>query len=246
MKRLYISILIICGFCFTSAAQNTITKDFQPVCDSLDVLIKQKRDVKGQLKIKNVMKRGDLLDIYFTESLGDYPWREGEPEWFKKQLRNLFPEKYRRYKLGRIFSSRVPLERLVTSELGFDGTPSGDAFRTEEPSDDYPLVKRVDSPVFSKGMDGRTIALWQSHGRYFDQGTGSWIWQRPTLFQTVEDMFTQGFVLPYLVPMLENAGAYVMLPRERDTQIHEIIVDFDVTDEAYGTSEYTETGKWND
>ena len=68
MKRLYISILIICGFCFTSAAQNTITKDFQPVCDSLDLLIKQKRDVKGQLKIKNVMKRGDLLDIYFTES----------------------------------------------------------------------------------------------------------------------------------------------------------------------------------
>lgn len=246
MKRLYISILIICGFCFTSAAQNTITKDFQPVCDSLDLLIKQKRNVKGQLKIKNVMKRGDLLDIYFTESLGDYPWREGEPEWFRKQLRNLFPEKYRKYKLGRVFSSRVPLERLVTSELGFDGTPSGDAFRTEEPSDDYPLVKRVDSPAFSKGMDGRTIALWQSHGRYFDQGTGSWIWQRPPLFQTVEDMFTQGFVLPYLVPMLENAGAYVMLPRERDTQIHEVIVDFDVTDETYGTSEYTETGKWKD
>lgn len=246
MKRLYISILIMCGLCFASAAQNTITKDFQPVCDSLDVLMKQKRDVKGQLKLKNVMKRGDQLDIYFTESLGDYPWREGEPEWFRKQLRSLFPEKYRNYKLGRIYSNRVALDRLPTSELGFDGKPSGSGFRTEEPSDEYPLVKRLDSPEFSKGLDGRTIALWQSHGRYFDQGTGSWIWQRPPLFQTVEDMFTQGFVLPYLVPMLENAGAYVMLPRERDTQIHEVIVDFDVTDESYGTSRYTESGEWKD
>lgn len=246
MKRLYISILILCGLFFTSSAQNSITMDFQPVCDSLDVLMKQNRDVKGQLMLKNVMKRGDQLDIYFTESLGDYPWREGEPEWFRKQLRSLFPEKYRNYKLGRIFSNRVAVDRLPTSELGFDGYPSGDKFRTEEPANEHPLVKRLDFPSAAKGLDGRTIALWQSHGRYFDQGTGSWIWQRPPLFQTVEDMFTQGFVLPYLVPMLENAGAYVMLPRERDTQIHEIIVDSDVTDEAYGTSEYTEDGKWKD
>lgn len=246
MKRLYISILILCGLFFTSSAQNSITKDFQPVCDSLDVLMKQNRDVKGQLKLKNVMKRGYQLDIYFTESLGDYPWREGEPEWFRKQLRSLFPEKYRNYTLGRIFSNRVALDRLPTSELGFDGSPSGDKFRTEEPSNEHPLVKRLDFPAAAKGLDGRTIALWQSHGRYFDQGTDSWMWQRPPLFQTVEDMFTQGFVLPYLVPMLENAGAYVMLPRERDTQINEVIVDYDVTDEAYGTSEYTEEGKWND
>jgi hypothetical protein len=42
-------------------------------------------------------------------------------------------------------------------------------------------------------------------------------------------MFTQSFVLPFLVPMLENAGAYVMLPRERDTQVNEVVVDNDST-----------------
>ena len=54
-----------------------------------------------------------------------------------------------------------------------------------------------------------------------------WGWQRPRLFCTTEDMFTQSFVLPYVIPMLENAGAIVYTPRERDTQKNEIIVDND-------------------
>ena len=63
------------------------------------------------------------------------------------------------------------------------------------------------------GMQGRTLAIWPSHGKYYDNG---WKWQRPRLFGTVEDLLSRSFVDPYLVPMLENAGAYVMLPRERD------------------------------
>ena len=50
---------------------------------------------------------------------------------------------------------------------------------------------------------------------------------RPRLFCTTEDLFTQSFVLPYVIPMLENAGAIVYTPRERDTQKNEIIVDND-------------------
>ena len=64
------------------------------------------------------------------------------------------------------------------------------------------------------------------------------------MFRTCEDMFTQGFVLPYLVPMLENAGAYVMLPRERDIQVNEIIADNDSICRARGSAVYCETGKW--
>lgn len=79
-----------------------------------------------------------------------------------------------------------------------------------------------------KGMEGDIIALWHSHGRYFKNG--GWQWQRPLLFQSIEDTYTMGYVLPYLVPMLENAGAYVMLPRERDTASVEVIVDNDTND----------------
>ena len=79
-----------------------------------------------------------------------------------------------------------------------------------------------------KGMEGDIIALWHSHGRYFKGG--GWQWQRGLLFQSIEDTYTMGYVIPFLVPMLENAGAYVMLPRERDYNRHEVIVDNDTND----------------
>lgn len=90
-----------------------------------------------------------------------------------------------------------------------------------------PLVTRVDAPEAPAGLDGAHIALWQSHGRYFDSKDARWKWQRGRLFGTVEDLYPQAYVLPFLVPMLENAGANVLLPRERDTMTAEIIVDND-------------------
>ena len=192
------------------------------------------------------MKRGNVLDFYFTESLGDFPWREGEPAWFKRELKRRFPEKYKNYSLGIVHSKNIALERLVTAELGFDGQPTALKDPAKQPSGRKQLVTEVGQETYTKGLSGKNIAVWQSHGRYFDEGAERWIWQRPCLFQTVEDMFTQSFVLPYLVPMLENAGAYVMLPRERDVQRNEVIVDFDVIDQAYGNATYKETGKWTD
>lgn len=88
-----------------------------------------------------------------------------------------------------------------------------------------------ENPI-THGLDNKVIALWQSHGLYFDQQQDRWKWQRPLLFGTVEDLFSQGFVMPYLMPMLENAGAYVMSPRERDVNLTEIIVDTDGSDEG--------------
>lgn len=74
------------------------------------------------------------------------------------------------------------------------------------------------------GLDGRTVALWPSHGKYY---SGAWIWQRPRLFGTVEDLLSRSFIDPYVVPMLENAGAYVMMPRERDFSQKSLIIDHD-------------------
>lgn len=81
-----------------------------------------------------------------------------------------------------------------------------------------------------KGMEGDIVALWHSHGRYFKPSGGSWLWQRPQLFQVVEDTHTMSYILPYVVPMLENAGAYVLLPKERDVNRNEVIVDNDTND----------------
>ena len=94
--------------------------------------------------------------------------------------------------------------------------------------DGEPWVKNTSLPYkTTKGLYNRHIALWASHGRYYDQKKGRWKWQRPNLFCTTEDLFTQTIVVPYLIPMLENAGAVVFTPRERDWQTNEIIIDND-------------------
>ena len=93
-----------------------------------------------------------------------------------------------------------------------------------------PWVTCVSRPYeITRGLEGRHIALWQSHGQYYINNHDKWGWQRPRLFCTSEDQFTQSFLLPYLIPMLENAGANVFTPRERDTQKQEVIVDNDGT-----------------
>lgn len=104
-----------------------------------------------------------------------------------------------------------------------------------------PFVREAKPDALApKGMQGDILAMWHSHGRYYKNG--SWQWQRPMLFETVEDVYTMSYVLPYIVPMIENAGGYVMLPRERDVNPNEVIVDNDKNDggELYSQPYYGE------
>ena len=108
-----------------------------------------------------------------------------------------------------------------------------------------PLVTNLSRPYpIQNGLESRHIALWQSHGKYYDQKQARWVWQRARVFQVVEDLYTQSYVLPYLVPMLENAGANVLLPRERDTQLNEVIVDNDSKDNTSRYREQNDRKKW--
>lgn len=106
-----------------------------------------------------------------------------------------------------------------------------------------PFVTRIGAEAAPLGLDGANIAVWQSHGWYFEQKLNRWEWQRARIFQTVEDLYTQSYVIPFLMPMLENAGAYVMSPRERDVNTVELIVD---NDGQLAVGEYAEHGRWKD
>ena len=97
---------------------------------------------------------------------------------------------------------------------------------------------------FDKGLDGKIIAMWQSHGWYFEPKLNRWEWQRARVWQTVEDLYTQSYVVPYLMPMLENSGAYVMCPRERDMHSTEVIVDNDAALAQNGYREHRGSEAW--
>lgn len=104
--------------------------------------------------------------------------------------------------------------------------------------DGRPWVENASLPYsVTQGLAGRHIMLWPSHGRYWKET--KWEWQRPILFCTTEDLYTQSFVNPFLLPMLEKAGAVAYSARERDYQTAEVVVDND-SPTLNGT--YTEQG----
>lgn len=143
-----------------------------------------------------------------------------------------------------------------TVELQVSGKPLSYYINTidklpKEHRHNIPFVRSAEPlSEISKGMQGDNVALWHSHGRYYKPANDNWYWQRPFLFQAIEDTYTLGFILPYAVPMLENAGAYVFLPRERDINPNEVIVDNDQPEEGgvlYSQNTYFETNghhKW--
>ncbi len=252
MTRRIITLLTLALLCCGAAAQSrNIAKDFAPVQDSLQVLLRERTTVDSDPQFSKILRRGNKLDFYFTRELGDYPWHGGDVKWLRSTLVSLFPDGYENEQLGDIFIKGNRLETLVTPSLGNDGSSHSYNHSFSDKGRDA-FVTRIGTKAFPRGLDGRIIALWQSHGRYFEEKLDRWEWQRAPCHGTVEDMYTQSYVLPFLIPMLENAGAYVLTPRERDTQVHEIIADNDpsFTGEREGllrrSGSYSEEGVWID
>lgn len=249
-KRFITVISLICAFSAGVDAQSV--KDFKDAVDSLQTILPEKMHVQSQVKANKVVRRGYSLDFYFTPAMGDFPWRSEDVQWLRETLKSLMPQSCSDYRIGNLFVGKNKLESYVMPAVGNDGKPIENKFRTKDLRNVHPFVTQVGSQDFEKGLTGRNIALWQSHGRYFEAKTDRWEWQRAPMFQTVEDMYTQSYVLPFLIPMLENAGAYVMTPRERDPQTNEVIADNDPAfEECRGEGvriegRYSETGTWSD
>lgn len=142
-----------------------------------------------------------------------------------KRLSKQLPKPYNKY------SVYIVANGLTIDELAYDARYTdieSPCMWGEIDYDGNPWVSNMTRPnTITHGLLGRHLSLWASHGRYYDSESGRWKWQRPYLFGTTEDLFTQTIVVPYLIPMLENAGANVFSPRERDYQTSEYIVDND-------------------
>ena len=228
-------------------------KSFSDLCDTLSARMKERTSVDLELKITRVQKNGSKLDLYFNSELSYYPWHDGDEAFFRSELGKGWDEVAKGYGIGRIYTNKYQLSEIVTPVLHSDGKPSGYSRSTADPRKNSPrFITEKGSRFYDKGLGDRYISLWQSHGLYYSEEDDDWVWQRACMHNTVEDMFTQSFVLPYLIPMLENAGAYVITPRERDTQWREIIIDNDPgfkgprPGKMRKTGVYREKGNWTD
>ena len=175
----------------------------------------------------NIDQGSKTITLFFTPNLSYYPFREESVNRFRQSAESALGKKFRKFNID-VKAGNTSLKDLVPnyfrSSLAFDSTRIP---VRREPGPQ--LVNRIDDFNPDRGLTGRSVALWHSHGLYFEMNLDRWEWQRARLFGTVEDLSVMAYVLPYLTGMLENAGANVFLPRERDVQTKEVIVDNDLS-----------------
>ena len=169
----------------------------------------------------------NTLNVWFAPQLSYFPFRENHIQIFNESLKSELGWRYRRHTISS-YSNGFSLDQLVPN-LYRTGMAI-DTSRIIRPSPDRPVIaRRIDETAPIAALYGKGIAVWQSHGYFYEASLDRWEWQRAKLFGTVEDISTMAYVTPYLVQMLERAGANVFLPRERDTGLNEVIVDNDLS-----------------
>ena len=186
-----------------------------------------------------------IIDITAHEN---FSAQEFTPQLVKNiysQVKDILPRAYKHYDI-RIRTHGQLIDQLIPNRLR-DHHDQSRQWRGID-YEGKPWVTNVSRPnKITRGLEGRHLMIAASHGRYYAQKSGKWIFQRPNLFCTTEDLFTQTIVVPYLMPMLQNAGAVVCTPRERDWQKNEVIVDNDRPGNSYkeanGAHSWTTTPK---
>ena len=216
-----LTILAAC-LAFNAEAQNVTS--LSPAVDSINRYMAGKAAVKGVIKIDTffISDKKHEVDIRFRKSISDYPLRDTDLEHIAEIIRPCLPVPARKYSIN------LKVQNRSLSELssGFFSGRHHPASVGKSRNTSEQWITDLSTPSHpDRGLNGRHIALWSGHGYYYDSGEDRWKWQRAPYFSTIEDLLPHSYVISFLAPMLENAGATVLMPRERDPQPVEIIVD---------------------
>ena len=184
---------------------------------------------QGEFPFKNlkvehtdINRRNRRMDIYLNQDFSYQLFRQELVDSIYANLRKSLPEDVRKYYI-QIYANNKAIEKLIPNWAR--NTISQKNLWNETWYDGKPWVNN-ESRIYTpkKGLTNIHMAVTPSHGLYYDNEDSLWEWQRPPLYCTREDLLTQSFAYPYLIPMLENAGAVIYTARERDWQTNSVIV----------------------
>ncbi len=253
MKKIKLAILIITAFIFikcTSVEEISLQDEF---LIKSDVFITNIDSFKSEFKLpastkveSTVIDSSDsTISIEFNKNFAVIPFREENVNEIYNYVKNTYGSRFENYNY-KISSMGYPIENLIPNYFKTDKAKIDSSKLPKGKDDRIPIVQNASKNLKSiKGLSGKNILLWHSHGWYYNNKEKRWMWQRARLFQTVEDVGPMSFTIPYLIPMLENAGANVFVPRERDLQLNEVVVDNDFAGkESYQEKIVSEKGFW--
>lgn len=241
LRTLFIITCLLTSSSIKSQQDNLIKSSLSPYFSAYKNTAYTSND---KIKIDSLWLNDDqkTLSIFLNEGFSSQPFRQELVSKIYADVTALLPAPYNTYSL-RIHALRYPIEDLIPQNLTGsrnrtwgDNRHKGNAWVT-------PLSNQFE---ITHGLQDCHFSIWASHGKYYSYKTATWEWQRPHLFCTTEDMFTQTIAIPYLYPMLQNAGGYVFTPRERDWQKNEVIVDNDTPHENGHYEEQEGKNPWEE
>ncbi len=181
-KRL---LLLLLGVLFLTSAYSQT--GMQEMADSLFAYTGFSRVWAPPVHVKNLRVSGNKVTLRTNATLRDVRWTPASIEEIKRKV-SLWTLGHENGKVT-IYSANTDIETLVTA-----------------------CAKGSSAAPKAKDLTDRTVVVYPSHGLFFHRRRDEWIWQRATLWTTVEDLYSQEYVR-LVKRMLENAGATVLSPR---------------------------------
>jgi hypothetical protein len=242
--------LIVAGSCQLFHARAAIAERPTDIPGEIKTLVgdyvkdNMSKDYEGPFPrgtgLERVQVQNSTVRLYFNQGLVYQEVRQKLVDDLRTRFSQLIKPLIENAKIE-IYSSGRRLEEYIPGLYNPPGVLTEKLHATEKPV----LIRNISrpEPPPQAGLYDHYIALWHSHGWYYDTEQKRWQWQRPRMFTIVEDMLPMGFTIPFLMPMLENAGAVVFCPRERDLQTHEVLVDDDDGEAFRENGIFKEEGK---
>lgn len=212
---------------------------FSCAIDSINRYMQAKAAEIRKIDIDTFYIKGNRAEIHLNSAVSDYPIRDIDIQVITNILESSPGIKGSDIEIE-LFTGKVPLDKLAS------GYYSGRKNNCGKSASHDPWIMPEDLSYITEGLYGRGIALWAGHGYYYCSEEDRWKWQRAPFFSTIEDLLAHSYITGFLAPMLENAGACVMIPRERDPQRTEIIVDNGDSFYSERNASGSRDGKWED
>ena len=135
--------------------------------------------------------RKKKLLVYTNERFAYQPLRPETVDAIYRHLGQILPGPVNYFDLT-VFADGKSIEELIPKPLPERVRKTRHVWFEPPGIQRYPLGNPYLAPLrHHRGLEGRHIALWQSHGKYYINDKDKWGWQRPRLFCTTEDQFTQ-------------------------------------------------------
>lgn len=135
----------------------------------------------------NVNSSKKEITVYVNSTFSYIPFRPNTVKQYHTELKEILGRKFKKYDV-RIESMGMEIGELIPNYYRDNSIPLAEDRLSVKSDNTKPLVRKPDNEIYSNGLENKHIALWHSHGWYYENTLDRWEWQRARVYTTVEDM----------------------------------------------------------